>query len=174
MAASFDKSSVITNEYKYKNKKKCGSSNQKKKTETETTKKEAAPIQEKVQQVMLQNKDDKPKDDDKQKALFEILPWNVQTQHQDTQIHRTGSLINITVAEISKQLPGIVCAAGDPLKVKYEWYFQVKINDKMFPCGVWDYKDSSDQNQFSTFGASEVFRKIFGLAYMDFPPYPPL
>ena len=74
---------------------------------------------------------------------------------------RTGTLSNVTVAQIVKVLGFKANVDDDPDKVKHSWGFKVA----GIPCGIWDYKGSEKYNSFSTDGPPEVFIKLFGKNY---------
>jgi len=74
---------------------------------------------------------------------------------------RTGTLRNITVAQINKVLGFKPNCEDDPDKVKHSWGFFANGQH----CGVWDYKGSQKWKQFSTDGPDEVMKKLFGANY---------
>lgn len=72
--------------------------------------------------------------------------------------HRTGTLQNVTAAEIAKILGFEANCQDDPDKVKYSWGFTADGER----CGIWDYKGSYTYNSFSLYGPKEVFEQLFG------------
>ena len=74
---------------------------------------------------------------------------------------RTGTLENISVAQINKILGFKPNCEDDPDKVKHSWGFTVD----GIRCGVWDYKGSENYNSFSTFGPDDTLKKVFGDKY---------
>lgn len=82
---------------------------------------------------------------------------------------RTGTLSNITVAEINKILGFEPNVEDDPIKVKHSWSFTVDGER----CGVWDYKGSERLNQFSTSGSDAALKRVFGARYVGSYPYKP-
>lgn len=75
--------------------------------------------------------------------------------------HRTGTLSNITVGEITEILGFSPNCDDDPAKVVNSWGFEVDGR----ACGIWDYKGSHRIGEFSTFGPHEVFSNLFGARY---------
>lgn len=72
--------------------------------------------------------------------------------------HRTGTLKEVTVADISRVLGFEANIEDDPDKVENSWGFTVDGER----CAIWDYKGSHTYNSFSTFGPREVFEQLFG------------
>ena len=77
---------------------------------------------------------------------------------KDAGVSRTGTLRNITVEEIIKVLGFKSNCKDDPSKVVNSWGF---LADGV-PCGIWDYKGSHRDGQFSTDGPASVFKALFG------------
>ncbi len=75
--------------------------------------------------------------------------------------HRTGTLRDITVAEINEKLGFTPNIEDDPYKVVNSWQFRAGGN----VCAVWDYKGSHKYGSFSTYGDATTLRKIFGKHY---------
>lgn len=75
---------------------------------------------------------------------------------------RTGTLKDVTAEDISERLGFKPNLEGDPHKVKDEWGFTA---DGVM-CGIWDYKGSWLDREYSTFGPDEVFRKLFPDKYL--------
>ncbi len=75
--------------------------------------------------------------------------------------HRTGTLTNITKADIEAVLGFAPNIKDDPYKVKYSWGFTVDGKE----CGIWDYKGSYRFREYSTYGPDEVFVELFGDKY---------
>jgi hypothetical protein len=73
--------------------------------------------------------------------------------------HRTGTLKNVTVADISRVLGFEANIEDDPYKVVNSWGFTVDGER----CAIWDYKGSHTYNSFSTFGPRAVFEQLFGM-----------
>lgn len=78
------------------------------------------------------------------------------------QSHKTGELMEVTVAEITKIL-GFSPDGGDGgEKSRYNWDFKYRGHE----CAIWDWKGGYRQKEFSTFGPSEVFTALFGRRYI--------
>ncbi len=77
--------------------------------------------------------------------------------------HRTGTLVNITVEEISAVLGFGPNVEDDPLKVKHSWGFEHPGSGNY---GIWDYKGSAEDNEFSTYGDKALFYHLFGDRYI--------
>ena len=75
--------------------------------------------------------------------------------------HRTGTLSDITVAEINDKLGFTPNIKDDPYKVVNSWQFRVGKH----VCAIWDYKGSHEYGSFSTYGEADTLRKIFGKHY---------
>jgi len=76
---------------------------------------------------------------------------------------RTGTLQNISVAEINRILGFTPNVEDDPDKVVNSWGFKAD----GIPCGIWDYKGSHKAGQFSTDGPEVVFKTLFGDKYSN-------
>jgi len=76
--------------------------------------------------------------------------------------HRTGTLENTSVAEITEKLGFQPNIEDDPDKVEFSWGFTADGEH----CGIWDYKGGARYGIFSTFGPKEIFKKLFGEKYL--------
>jgi hypothetical protein len=76
-------------------------------------------------------------------------------------LHKTGTLVDITVDEINVILGFTPNVKDDTFKVKHSWGFKVEGKE----CGIWDYKGSEEYRQFSTYGSDAVFKELFGFNY---------
>jgi len=85
----------------------------------------------------------------------------------DYNTHRTGTIIGLTIDEITKIL-GFGPEEGDGDKTEYEWHFQYL----GFKCAVWDYKRSYMRKQFSVYMPPEVGQALFGDNYTSEAQYP--
>jgi len=74
---------------------------------------------------------------------------------------RTGSLEDLSYADICRILGFKPNLRDDPDKVRYSWGFTVD----GVRCGIWDYKGSHRSNRWSTFGSAETLRAVFGTHY---------
>jgi len=72
--------------------------------------------------------------------------------------YKQGSLINLSVSEISVALGFNPNIDDDTDKVTASWGFLADIT----PCGIWDYYGSGAVGRFSYFGPREVFVSLFG------------
>lgn len=79
--------------------------------------------------------------------------------------HRTGTLTNITKKDIDRVLGFTPNVEDDPDKVKYSWGFTVDGQEY----GIWDYKGSWRDKEFSTYGPNNVFALLFGERYKPYP-----
>lgn len=75
--------------------------------------------------------------------------------------HRTGTLNNITKAEIIEILGFKPNIKDDPSKVVNSWGFS--INGNKF--GIWDYKGSHKIKTWSCYGDHDTFKTLFGDKY---------
>ena len=206
MAASFDKSSVILQDYKRKNKKKekvyfrveidahlLDTEKQKRSTRLKT-KEKANPSPTKQDQeksnspLLVKQEQEKEKTKPLALSSSSVEKTNVQPtgltnlriyplQQKINNSHRTGSLIGLTAEQITSILGGLSPSATTSAPLKYQWEFGIKTaqmqdNDLAISCQIWNYKGSADQDkEFSVFGPSILFRELFGVAYVDFPPF---
>lgn len=76
--------------------------------------------------------------------------------------HRTGTIRGLTKYRISEILGFIPNVKDDPDKVVNSWGFKVD----GVPCAIWDYKGSHHFDRFSTWGAHDVFKQLFGDNYV--------
>lgn len=76
--------------------------------------------------------------------------------------HRTGTLYDINVSTINSILGFEPNSDDDPDKVVNSWKFTVDGEH----CAIWDYKGSHKFGEFSTFGTSDIFEKLFGTNYL--------
>lgn len=72
--------------------------------------------------------------------------------------HRTGTLRNASVDEITKVLGFKSNVKDDPYKVVNSWGFEAD----GVTCAIWDYNGSHTIGQFSTYGPASVFIELFG------------
>ena len=72
--------------------------------------------------------------------------------------HKTGTLRNLSAADIERILGFPANVKDDPYKVKYSWGFECE--GKEF--GVWSYKGSEKANIFSVYGDPAILADIFG------------
>lgn len=77
--------------------------------------------------------------------------------------HRTGSLVNITKADIEHILGFAPNVLDDPSKVQHSWGFTVD----GVRCGIWDWKGSWRRREWSTWGPSEVLSQLFGSQHIS-------
>jgi hypothetical protein len=93
---------------------------------------------------------------------YTIVPSDVSGSH------KTGTLKNITAAEITEILGFEPNIADDPSKVVNSWGFTATDDQPgFFRLGIWDYKGSHRINQFSTYGESDVLKALFGNRYAE-------
>jgi hypothetical protein len=78
------------------------------------------------------------------------------------QSSRTGKLVGVTAADIINILGFKPNTQDDPDKVVNSWSFTLDGVD----CAIWDYKGSHLYHEFSTFGPSDLFKKVFGILYV--------
>lgn len=76
-------------------------------------------------------------------------------------LHKTGTLVAISVEEINVLLGFEPNVQDDPSKVKHSWGFTVDGKE----CGIWDYKGSETMGRFSTYGPDYIFKELFGFNY---------
>lgn len=91
--------------------------------------------------------------------------------------HHTGTLSNITAAEVTKILgfPPATFAKGDgDDKVMFQWQFEATVPSSIpmagareMPCSIWDYKGSLDRKQLSVWMPAEVGTLLFGANYTN-------
>jgi hypothetical protein len=74
--------------------------------------------------------------------------------------HKTGSLHGLSADEIQNIL-NVPQVPDDEAKVCYSWAFKCDGHE----CGVWDYYNSSDRLNFSTYGPHHIFIELFGDHY---------
>ncbi len=74
---------------------------------------------------------------------------------------KTGSLFGVSKTEINKALGFTPNVKDDESKVTASWGFTFDGQH----CGIWDYKGSGRDGEYSTFGPHAVFTKLFGARY---------
>ena len=89
--------------------------------------------------------------------------------------HRTGTLNNITAADVTRVLGFPPATFGDDLgdgKVTVQWQFEATVPSfipmagaREMPCSIWDYKGSLDYNELSVWMPPEVGTRLFGTNY---------
>ncbi len=85
---------------------------------------------------------------------------NPTSMHLGT--YKMGCLNDITTQEICDILGFKTNVTADPAKVVNSWAFEVELpNGTREYAAIWDYKGSHKWNQFSTWGAADVFYTLF-------------
>ena len=72
--------------------------------------------------------------------------------------HKQGSLVGLKKTDIDRILGFKPNVDDDPYKVKYSWGFTAGGRN----CGIWDWKGSWRDGEWSFYGPADTFRKIFG------------
>ena len=101
----------------------------------------------------------------------------IKQTHDFYPSHRTGTISNITAAEVTQILgfPPATFAVGDgDGKVLFQWQFEATVPSAIpmagareMPCSIWDYKNSLAFNQLSVWMPPEVGTRLFGTNYTN-------